>query len=66
MFIVDTSYDYAEFNTYREAEIYCGENGISCENIYEEIWKSRKAFSFLQEPNICSPWESGRPQTLAS
>ena len=47
MFIVDTSYDYAEFNTYREAEIYCGENGISCENIYEEIWKSRKAFSFF-------------------
>ena len=46
MFIVDTSYDYAEFDTYREAEIYCGENGISCENIYEEIWKSRKAFSF--------------------
>lgn len=37
MFIVDTSYDYAEFNTYREAEIYCAENGISCENIFEEI-----------------------------
>ena len=37
MFIVDTSYDYADFDTYRESENYCGENGISCENIYEEI-----------------------------
>jgi len=26
---------YKEFRTYREAEIYCGENNISCENIYE-------------------------------
>lgn len=24
-----------EFATYRNAEIYCGENGISCEEIYE-------------------------------
>ena len=27
---------YKEFATYREAELYCGENGIHCENIYEE------------------------------
>lgn len=27
---------YEEFATYREAEIYCGERHISCENIYEE------------------------------
>ena len=26
---------YKEFRTYREAEIYCGENNIHCENIYE-------------------------------
>ena len=26
---------YKEFATYREAEIYCGENNISCENIYK-------------------------------
>lgn len=25
---------YKEFCTYREAEIYCGENNIHCENIY--------------------------------
>lgn len=27
----------AEFNTYREAEIFCIDNGIHCENIYEEM-----------------------------
>jgi hypothetical protein len=26
----------AEFNTYREAEIFCGERGISYEEIYAE------------------------------
>ncbi len=26
---------YKEFRTYREAELYCGENGIHGENIYE-------------------------------
>lgn len=26
---------YKEFATYREAEIYCGENNIHCEDIYE-------------------------------
>lgn len=27
---------YEEFETYREAEIYCGERGIPCEFIYED------------------------------
>ena len=26
---------YKEFATYRDAEVYCGENNISCENIYK-------------------------------
>ncbi len=26
---------YKEFATYQDAEVYCGENNISCENIYE-------------------------------
>ena len=24
------------FDTYEQAELFCGENGIHCENIYEE------------------------------
>ena len=36
MFYVDCGIYYTEFATYREAEIFCGENGISCEEIYEE------------------------------
>lgn len=36
MFYVDCGIYYAEFTTYREAEIFCGERGISCEEIYEE------------------------------
>lgn len=36
MFVVETKMDYVEFETYREAEIFCGEQGITCENIYEE------------------------------
>lgn len=38
LFIVDTDnfFDYAEFETYREAEIYCGERGISTDCIFEE------------------------------
>ena len=35
-YFVEYGYIYEEFNTYREAEIFCGENGIYCENIYEE------------------------------
>jgi hypothetical protein len=36
MFVVDTRMDNKEFETYREAEIFCGENGIHPENIFEE------------------------------
>jgi hypothetical protein len=36
MFVVETKMDYVEFETYREAEIFCGERGIPCEYIYEE------------------------------
>lgn len=36
MFVVETKIDFVEFETYRQAEIFCGENGISCENIFEE------------------------------
>jgi hypothetical protein len=36
MFYVDCGIYYTEFATYREAEIFCGERGISCEEIYEE------------------------------
>lgn len=35
MYCVDFGMTYEEFATYREAEIFCGENGIGCENIYE-------------------------------
>ena len=37
-YIVDTGRFgiYKDFPTYRDAEIYCGENGIHPENIYEE------------------------------
>lgn len=34
MFYIDTENNYREFDTYREAEIFCGENGISCEEIF--------------------------------
>lgn len=33
--IVECGHIVHEFDTYREAEIFCGERGISCENIYE-------------------------------
>ena len=36
MFYVDYGMDYIEFTAYREAEIFCGEHGIPCEEIYEE------------------------------
>lgn len=36
MFVVEAKFDYVEFKTYREAEIFCGEQGITCDNIYEE------------------------------
>ena len=28
--------DFEEFETYQEAEIFCGEHGIPCSEIYEE------------------------------
>jgi len=34
-YLVDYGFHYEFFETYREAEIYCGERGIHCENIYE-------------------------------
>lgn len=34
MFIID-GVDWIEFNTYSEAEVFCGENGLLCEDIYE-------------------------------
>lgn len=36
MFVVETRLGFEEFATYREAEIYCGEHGIPCEEIFEE------------------------------
>ena len=36
-YLVEYGIDYVEFNTYREAEVFCGEHGISCEEIYEEF-----------------------------
>lgn len=36
MFVVDYGMFVEEFANYREAEIFCGEHGISCEYIYEE------------------------------
>lgn len=38
-YFVEYGYIYEEFNTCREAEIFCGENGIYCENIYENYWQ---------------------------
>lgn len=35
MYIVEYGIITEVFDTYREAEIYCGERGISCECIYE-------------------------------
>ena len=36
MFYVELIFgDVVEFATYREAEIFCGERGIPCEEIYE-------------------------------
>ena len=28
--------DFEEFETYRDAENFCGEHGISCSEIYED------------------------------
>lgn len=34
-YYVDCGMFYKEFETYREAEIFCGEHGICCDEIYE-------------------------------
>lgn len=34
-YFVEFGMIYEEFETYREAEIFCGERGIGGENIYE-------------------------------
>jgi hypothetical protein len=36
MFTVEYNIQCEEFDTYRQAEIFCGENNIHCENIYEK------------------------------
>ena len=36
MFYIDYKNTYEEFATYREAEIFCGECGIPCEEIFED------------------------------
>lgn len=36
MYYVEYGRIYEEFESYREAEIFCGENGIPCEYIYGE------------------------------
>lgn len=35
-YIVDWGIQCEEFATYREAEVYCGERSIPCEEIYQE------------------------------
>lgn len=35
-YVVEWGIQCEEFDTYREAEIYCGERGIPCEEIYQE------------------------------
>lgn len=37
MYVVDFEMFVEYFDTYRQAEIFCGENGIPCENIYENF-----------------------------
>ena len=40
-YYVDYGIYYEEFDTYREAEIFCGENELPCEEIYEDTdWES--------------------------
>lgn len=34
-YFVQYGRDYQEFPNYREAEIYCGERNIPCDEIYE-------------------------------
>lgn len=36
MFIIDINMHYEEFETYREAELWCAEHGVHPEEIIEE------------------------------
>ena len=36
MFYIDYNGYYEEFPTYREAEVFCGECGLPCEEICED------------------------------
>lgn len=36
MFIIDIKMHYEEFETYRKAELWCGEHGVHPEEIIEE------------------------------
>lgn len=35
-YVVEYSMGWKTFTDYRKAELFCGVNGIPCENIYEE------------------------------
>ena len=41
-YIVETTYNFQEFDEYRDAEIYCGENNIPCDCIYEEEYAENR------------------------
>ena len=41
-YIVETVYTFKEFDEYRDAEIYCGENNIPCDSIYEEEYAENR------------------------
>jgi hypothetical protein len=35
-YVVEYGMGWRTFNDYRQAEIFCGVNGLSCDNIHEE------------------------------
>ena len=41
-YIVETTYNFQEFDEYRDAEIYCGKNNIPCDSIYEEEYAENR------------------------
>ena len=36
MFVVETKMGWVEFECYRDAEIFCAEHGLGCDEIYED------------------------------
>ena len=60
-YIVETTYNFQEFDEYRDAEIYCGENNIPCDCIYEEEYTEYadkmndiiRKFGFEAQETIC-------------